>query len=51
LARLILGDPIACDFSLAQLADEALLEHALLADQVRRPIDEFWATVDVDGAP
>jgi hypothetical protein len=46
LARLILGDPIAGAPSLAQLADRALLEHTVLADQVRRPIDEFWAMVD-----
>ena len=46
LARLILGDPISDDFPLAALADNALLDHVLLADQVRGPISAFWTAVD-----
>jgi hypothetical protein len=54
LARLVLGDPVAKgdpvvkDVSLNQLADRALLDHALLADELRRRISEFWAVVDAD---
>jgi hypothetical protein len=47
LARLILGDPISNDSSLAALADSALLDHELLADQVRGPISAFWTAVDL----
>jgi hypothetical protein len=46
LARLILGDPTPGGSTLAQLADNALLDHALLAVQVRGPILAFWAAVD-----
>ncbi len=46
LARLILGDPVADDCTLGKLADAALLDHTLLAGQLRRRIDEFWAAVD-----
>ena len=46
LARLILGDPISDGSALAGLADIALLDHGLLADQVRGPISAFWAAVD-----
>jgi hypothetical protein len=28
------------------LADIALLDHSVLADQVRRPISAFWTAVD-----
>ncbi len=45
LARLILGDPTRDDSTLGQLTDNALLDHALLAGQVRGPIDAFWAAV------
>lgn len=47
LARLILGDPAADGASLANLTDAALLDHALLDEQVRRPVAAFW--IDVDG--
>jgi hypothetical protein len=50
LARLILGDPIAKDVSLSQYADRALLDHALLAAQVRRRISKFWAVIDAENA-
>jgi hypothetical protein len=46
LARLILGDPGADGSALGTIADAALLDHTLLADQLRRPIDEFWTMVD-----
>lgn len=46
LARLILGDPVADGSTLGKEADMALLDHAFLANQVRRHIDYFWAMVD-----
>jgi hypothetical protein len=45
LARLILGDPTQDRSPLGRLADSALLDHALLAQQVRGPIQAFWAAV------
>jgi hypothetical protein len=46
LARLILGDPVAGGSTLGKLADMALLDHNLLNNQIRRHIDEFWASVN-----
>jgi hypothetical protein len=43
LARLILGDQGGK--TLGPLTDKALLNHALLAEQVRGPIQAFWAAV------
>lgn len=46
LAALIIGDPTPSDAALASLADAALLDHQLLAEEIRRPVSDFWAAVD-----
>lgn len=45
LARLVLGDPTHTGETLTSLADAALLDHNVLAEQIRRPIREFWDVV------
>jgi len=45
LARLVLGDPTSTGETLTALADAALLDHNVLAEQIRRPIREFWGVV------
>jgi hypothetical protein len=47
LARLVIGDPTPTGETLAALADAALLDHTLLAEQVRRPIAHFWDALTV----
>lgn len=46
LARLVIGDPTPTGETLAALADAVLLDHTLLAEQVRRPVARFWDAVD-----
>jgi hypothetical protein len=46
LARLVIGDPTPTGETLASLADAALLDHTLLAEQVRRPIGDFWGAIN-----
>jgi Apea-like HEPN len=45
LAQLILGESSTNAGKLADVADAALLDHALLAKEGRAPIAEFWAGV------
>jgi hypothetical protein len=47
LARLIVGDPTPTGVVLSEVADASLIDHALLADQIRRPVSEFWRNVDL----
>ncbi len=46
LARLVLGDPTPGGQTLAGLADDALLSHTLMEEQVLRPLAEFRRQVD-----
>jgi hypothetical protein len=46
LTRLVIGDPTPKGQPLAKLADNSLLDHRLLADSLRIPVDQFWAAVD-----
>jgi transposase-like protein len=46
LARLVLGDPTAGGQTLADLADEALLSHAVLERQILQPLSEFRQQLD-----
>lgn len=48
LARLIVGDPASDGLTLGALADAGLLDHALLAEQIRSPIALFWSSIEND---